>query len=444
MSSPSTEFGPSSEFSPSVDVTPSKPLYDEQVEITASGLEPGAEATVRARMPLPSGVWESSATFEVRSDGTLDLTEQAPVRGDYEGVRPMGPFWSMSHEVEERRATREDDVDATVAAVTVELFGEPVARTEVERRFSPENVDRVRLDHDELVGELYRPEGERPHPTVLLVGGSEGGLPPWKPARLLAARGYAVLALAYFGTDDLPDTLDGIPLEYFETAVDWLAEEDATRSEPLGVMGWSRGGELALLLGAEFPEIRTVVAYAPSGVVFQGIPDGFESAGSAWERDGGPVPYVPYEFGVGFTLELLWRWLRGEPLGLRPVYEAGVEAAAEETIAEATIPVEQVGGPVLLVSGDDDRMWDAESLSERVIERLDERDYDHEYEHLCYDDAGHGIGVPYHPTTEKDTAGEFVPRLPLALGGTPAATARADADSWERVREVLDAGLRSE
>lgn len=39
-------------------------------------------------------------------------------------------------------------------------------------------------------------------------------------------------------------------------------------SRLLAVWGASRGGELALLLGATFPEINAVAAWVPSGVVF--------------------------------------------------------------------------------------------------------------------------------------------------------------------------------
>ncbi len=40
-----------------------------------------------------------------------------------------------------------------------------------------------------------------------------------------------------------------IPLEYFETVIDWLLAQVGVRRRPaLGVMGGSRGGELALLL----------------------------------------------------------------------------------------------------------------------------------------------------------------------------------------------------
>lgn len=441
---PDGESDPRQEFSPSINVTPEQAMYDETVEITAEELEPGKEATVRAQMPLPNGVWESSAVFEVRYDGTLDLTEQEPVRGDYEGVDPMGLFWSMSHETAEQRATREDDVDATVAVLSVEMYGQTLDQTKLERTISTDDVERTRLEHDELVGEFYRPGDDGPYPTIILVGGSEGGLAPWMPARLLASQGYAVLGLAYFGIEDLPPSLDRISLSYFRTALDWIAENDLTRSSPVGIVGWSRGAELGLLLGSEFAEITTVVGYAPSGVVFQGVPNGFESVESAWSKDGESVPYIEYEFGLRFQFTIFVRYLLRRSLGLRPTYENGFEKADPDDLEAATIPVENVGGPILLVSGDDDQMWNADALADHAIERLETHEYDHEYEHVCYEDAGHGFGVPNHPTMERSEGSDFFPGLPIDLGGSPKAQAEADADAWERVLDTLEQGLRGE
>lgn len=41
-------------------------------------------------------------------------------------------------------------------------------------------------------------------------------------ASLLAAHGFAVLALAYFAYEDLPDKLLEVDLEYFEEAANFL------------------------------------------------------------------------------------------------------------------------------------------------------------------------------------------------------------------------------
>jgi pimeloyl-ACP methyl ester carboxylesterase len=74
--------------------------------------------------------------------------------------------------------------------------------------------------------------------------------------------------------------LGNIPLEYFATAIDWLQAQDSVRSDKLAIVGGSRGGELALLLGATFPQINAVVAYAPSSVLWGGA--GATSASCAW------------------------------------------------------------------------------------------------------------------------------------------------------------------
>jgi fermentation-respiration switch protein FrsA (DUF1100 family) len=88
---------------------------------------------------------------------------------------------------------------------------------------------------------------------------------------LLASRGYIAFALAYFGIDPLSRTLVEIPLEYLETGIRWFSALPRVRAASLEALGSSKGGELALLLGASFPEIRAVVAMVPSGIVHAGI-----------------------------------------------------------------------------------------------------------------------------------------------------------------------------
>lgn len=51
--------------------------------------------------------------------------------------------------------------------------------------------------------------------------GGVGGLIEFR-ASLLAARGFAVLAVAYFAYEDLPTLLEEIDLEYFEEAANLL------------------------------------------------------------------------------------------------------------------------------------------------------------------------------------------------------------------------------
>src|SRR5258708_18671618 len=72
-----------------------------------------------------------------------------------------------------------------------------------------------------LHGVLVLPSSAGKHPGVLVLGGSEGGVPRQRAA-WLASHGFAALALAYFNYEDLPPRLEAIPLEYFGRAIGWL------------------------------------------------------------------------------------------------------------------------------------------------------------------------------------------------------------------------------
>jgi hypothetical protein len=117
-------------------------------------------------------------------------------------------------------------------------------------------------------------------------GGSNGGLPR-RPAAWLASHGFAALALAYFRYEDLPSQLEGISLEYFGLALDWMSKRPEISGTRFAVTGTSRGGKLAVQLRSMYPRITAVVAYVPANVRYaacclQGRP--------AWLWQGRPLP----------------------------------------------------------------------------------------------------------------------------------------------------------
>jgi dienelactone hydrolase len=141
--------------------------------------------------------------------------------------------------------------------VPVELKGPSVAKCVVERRLLAPDVIRTEVRERDLVGVLFRPSATGPHPAIVTVGGSTGGLRhslQW--AAFLAARGYMSLALAYFNYEQFPPVLHNAPLEYFDRAFDWLPSQEVVRSDKLAIMGISRGAEHALLLGPRSPGSR--------------------------------------------------------------------------------------------------------------------------------------------------------------------------------------------
>ena len=339
----------------------------------------------------------------------------------------MGLFWSMERQDEAAPAIPLDgDFPLTLAA-----GGPDGARAEarLERRLVSSGVTSRDVENDGLVGTLFTPSSPGPHPAVIVLSGESGGV--WLSlAALLAARGYAALALGYFGMPGLPRTLVNIPLEYFEKAVAWLLDTARPADDFVAAIGISRGGELALLLGASLPAIGAVVAYAPSGVVFG--PVGSAAPGeSAWTRRGRPLAHLGQR-----NRSVDWSSIdpKRTPIVERPLYESMLRD--RDAVERSSIPVEQTKGPVLLISGKADDQWPSSQLAQIAYHRLQGNRHPYPFAHLSYDGAGHALSFPYMPTTVTSYVHPLTGRL-YSLGGQPALTARANADSWPRVLAFL-------
>src|SRR5262245_42998571 len=105
-----------------------------------------------------------------------------------------------------------------------------------------------------IVATFATPDGVGPFPGVLALGGSDGGTPEYF-LNLLVPEGFAVLALQYWGTQETQLSMTDIPLERVEAGLRWLiGRRDVTAvNGRVGIVGASRGGELALLSAATFP-----------------------------------------------------------------------------------------------------------------------------------------------------------------------------------------------
>jgi dienelactone hydrolase len=379
-------------------------------------------------------VLASQASFHVAATGDVDLTRDAPVSGDYTGVDAMGLFWSRSPQPasEVPLSTLCPNDPMTVAVVAESETAEPIAHI-FRRRYYDGSVAARKVHEAGLVGSLFEPRASGRHPAVLVVGGSGGGV-QWSEemAALLASHGYVALALAYFGVEGLPPTLDRIPLEYFDKALAWLAQQDKVEPNRIAVSGASRGGELALLLGATFPMIRAVVAYVASGIVWPAYPP---SGHSAWTIDGKDVPHADVMPLEEWNLAVSEGRVDADSFDwyLIPLQDG----AALET---ASIPVENINGPVLLITAQDDKIWPSAALTGFALDRLEQKGFKHAVQHLSYADAGHSLGWPNvstvstrfkHPVSGEDQD----------LGGSPVGTAHAREDSWRKMLAFLRENL---
>src|SRR5262245_29583130 len=416
-------------------------LIDRPIAIVLRGFGPRQPVSVTATQTYAEATsWQSHATFISDNDGQVDVTRQAPVSGTYKGVAPMGLFWSMDRLPSEARLAPPGAIMLPVP-IRLEAEGADGQRAEITivRRVAGPGVTRHFIRTDGLVGTLFVPSSAGPHPAVLVVSGGGGGIDEFRGA-ILASHGYAALALGHFAVEGRPRGLVNIPLEYFGTAIGWMRAQPWFDDRLLAVWGASRGGELALLLGATFPEINAVAAWAPSGVVFWAL--GLAEPGDtrspvAWTFRGKPLPYLQENNRSGDSHPVFDPC---RPVAYAPFYRSQLRDA--RAVERATIPVEKIRGPVQLVSGGDDQMWPSSDLTDIALRRLETHRHPFPFRHLKYPDAGHTILVPYWPLLELRVLTlarvEGVQDHLLFQGGTAKADAEAGIDAWGDLLTFLE------
>ena len=371
-----------------VKVGPRDSLIDAAVYIRVTGLKPRTSVTLTASTVDTMGkAWRfARGTSRTRVElsirqRTARYTAPTPAHVQWVSMLPVG--WKG-------RPKLVGMAPPTLAQVriAVHVHGRVVARAEIVRRTtSPDvSIDDETFEQDGFVGRFCSQPAGGPRPAVLRFGGSEGGLPGDATCTVLASHGYPTLNLAYFGLPVLPTALSRIPLEYFERALEWLGRQPGVDPSKVVVMGISRGGEAALIIGSVYPQyVRGVIGLVPSSVVNRA----FGGPDPAWTLGGAPLPFLQ-------------------------------------------IPVEQINGPVFVVGAGFDQVWSSSTYVGEIAVRMHQHGR-RDVTALVYLKAGHGIGSLL-PNFRRATAGQG-PEGFVNLGGSPSADARVAA--WPKLLRFL-------
>lgn len=278
----------------------------------------------------------------------------------------------------------------------------------------------LRIVERGIFANYFPGKGAGPRPGILLLAGSEGGLPPEHIASALQQEGFAVLQLCYFGCPGLPDKLVRVPLETFADGLEWLRHRPDIDPVRLAILSGSKGSEAGLLAASRDSGLKAVVATQPSSVAWPGIaysPD----IQPGWIEQGKPIPYLPYANISIAEKGLFARY--NEALPDLPAHP------------EAVIPVERIGAPILLVCGEADSLWPSCPMADQIAARLRQAGKPAP-QILRYPDAGHEVfGLPI---AETDPHYAHLG----SLGGTPAGIAAAHADAWPKVLAFLKEHLK--
>jgi pimeloyl-ACP methyl ester carboxylesterase len=205
------------------------------------------------------------------------------------------------------------------------------------------------------------------------------------------SHGCPALAIAYFNAPGLPNNLVGIPLEYFATAIRWLARQPSVDPHRLTVFGDSRGSEVGLELGVRYPSlVHALIGLAVTSTVYPGT-----TTEAAWTYKGKPIAFLG---------------------------------------SAATIPVERIHGPIVVVGGGQDMVWPSFYSVENIADRSKQL-HGPPLTEVDYPNAGHlGDATPNLPWLSSFTR---VNGLPVVFGGSRAANAAARADLWPKLLDFL-------
>ena len=223
-------------------------------------------------------------------------------------------------------------------------------------------------------------------PLVVGLGGSEGGnawtSDYWKKTRdQFIEKGYAFLAVGYFGAIGTSALLEKIALEDVHNAIKEATNNSKVNGEKIAIIGGSRGADLALLLGSYYEDINCIVGLVASNAVFPGNTNHFTT--SSWTFEGKELPFVPVnKEAVPFLMK---RDLRGT-----------FETMLKDTIAEkkALIKVEKIKGPILLLSATNDEVAPTTPMSNKIIARLKEHKFEYHNEHIVIE-GGHAAPLKH-------------------------------------------------
>ena len=285
-----------------------------------------------------------------------------------------------------------------------------------------------------FIGTICVPSTPGRHPAMLLLGGSEGGNSMAGMAGRFAAQGYVAASVAYFGLPGLPKYLVNVPVETIGRALRAVAARKDVNPAEIGILGGSKGGELALLAASTYPQIKAVVADVPSPVAFMGLGVNDTPSGCSWSYRGKALPCVPVSQNAGSAIGMQFE--RGGPIKLRVLYDLSLDADPAQVRA-SFFPLQRIDGPVLCLAGADDEMWNSPRQCAMAMRYLKAHHHPCADRSIVYPNAGHTFLWAMHGPKSAITSYSIGGGTVMDLGGTAAGDASASKRAWPTIWAFL-------
>ena len=267
-----------------IEVEPLQAMNDIPWHIKVINLQPNRKYTIvsSCKPELDASTFIAYAHYVSDASGFINVDDMMSLGGTYTGVEPMGLMWSLiadkstqnfdiySPQYNDRVFMKKNVLSPVEVTIAVceghEKFDEVndlqsakfLARKIVERQYMSSQCARLPVREGRLRGSLYVPSGKGPYRAILDIYGGGGGLQEIR-ASLLASHNYVTFAIAYYSYDDLPKSSDGIELEYFLEAIDFLLTLPYVQKSGIGVLSISFGGSLAMHIATLCSKVKAVV-----------------------------------------------------------------------------------------------------------------------------------------------------------------------------------------
>jgi dienelactone hydrolase len=405
---------------PRIEIASRNVMIDRKPDILLRGFKPHARVTITTKTTDDAGRhWQGVVPYTLNPQGCLEVASAESNGKNFDEIDPWEIFDSM-RPIDEPNEPIPLFAKNTINPLRIEILvraadGDSARASLRLHVYNERNTIREEVRDGPLRGTLFCPIGDGPFPVIICLGGSEGGFTEPRPA-LLASHGIATFSVAYFGEKPLNEELSLVPLEFFDRAVAWLETYPAVDTNRMGIYGYSKGAELALLLASRTERVRAVAAYSPSSVVWQGTKTGAPK--SSWTAEQVALPFMPMHFSGMNLLKIM----SGRSIAFREAYEQGMEKNPEK-MGKSRIPVENIHGPVFLVSGTDDAVWPSSRMADAITASL--KAAGKPVTHLKYPGAGHLTTLPGLPAPEIVETRVF--------GGTSFKSSLALEDAWQKM-----------
>lgn len=189
-------------------------------------------------------------------------------------------------------------------------------------------------------------------------------------------------------------------------------------SKGVGIIGRSKGGDIALSLAAFVPNIEAVVCIngCSANVAFP-----------LYHKKRQVLSVIAFDYSKAIPTAS----------GARMTKHCMTNPLADKN-KSSLVPVERAEGRFLFVASEGDLSWDSQGFMENMVERLRQHGK-HNFESVAYTGAGHLLEPPYGPLCVSSFHG--VLGYTVLWGGESKAHIVAEVHCWKMIQDFLRSQL---